>query len=46
MDEAGVQPYLTDAITGHAAGGMHARYTQPSLETLRAAILKAIPPIG
>lgn len=46
MDEAGVQPYLTDAITGHAAGGMHARYTQPSLEALRTAILKAMPPIG
>lgn len=46
MDEAGVQPYITDAITGHAAGGMHARYTQPALETLRAAILKAIPPIS
>lgn len=45
MDEAGIQPYLTDSITGHAAGGMHARYTQPALETLRAAILKAIPPI-
>ena len=45
MDEAGVQPYITDAITGHSNGGMHARYTQPSLETLRAAILRAIPPL-
>lgn len=45
MDEAGVQPYITDAITGHAAGGMHARYTQPSLRVLRSAIMRAIPRI-
>lgn len=43
MDEAGIQPYITDAITGHAGGGMHARYTQPSLTVLRRAIAKAIP---
>jgi len=43
MDEAGIQPYITDAITGHAAGGMHARYTQPALSILRRAVLKAIP---
>ena len=46
MDEAGVLPYITDAITGHSAGDMHSRYTQPSLNILRKAILKAIPPIG
>lgn len=45
MDEAGIQPYITDAITGHSNGGMHARYTQPSLTTLRTAILRAIPPL-
>jgi len=43
MDEAGIQPYITDAITGHAAGGMHARYTQPALSILRRAVLRAIP---
>ena len=46
MDEAGVQPYITDAITGHSNGGMHARYTQPSLDSLRAAVARAIPPLG
>ena len=30
MDEAGVPPHITDAITGHAGGDMHARYTQPT----------------
>lgn len=45
MDEAGIQPYITDAITGHAPGGMHARYTQPSPAVLRRAIIKAIPKI-
>lgn len=46
MDEAGVPPHLTDAITGHAGGGMHARYTQPSLEALRQALVRAIPPLS
>jgi integrase len=45
MDEAGIQPYITDAITGHSNGGMHARYTQPSLEALRNAVTRAIPQI-
>jgi len=46
MDEAGIPPHLTDAITGHGGGGMHARYTQPSLDALRAAMTKALPPIS
>lgn len=46
MDEAGIQPYITDAITGHASGGMHARYTQPALAVLRRAIAKAIPRVS
>ena len=45
MDEAGIPPHVTDAITGHAGGGMHARYTQPSAETLRRAVTRAIPPL-
>ena len=45
MDEAGIPPHVTDAITGHAGGGMHARYTQPSAETLQRAVLRAIPPL-
>lgn len=45
MDEAGVPPHITDSITGHAGGGMHARYTQPSPQTLLAAVKKAIPPL-
>lgn len=45
MDEAGIPPHVTDAITGHAGGGMHARYTQPSVETLQRAVLRAIPPL-
>lgn len=45
MDEAGVQPYITDAITGHADGGMHARYTQPNLRVMRSAVMRAIPPL-
>lgn len=45
MDEAGIPPHVTDAITGHAGGGMHARYTQPSAETLRKAVTRAIPPL-
>ncbi len=45
MDEAGIPPHVTDAITGHAGGGMHARYTQPSLSALLAAVTKAIPPL-
>lgn len=45
MDEAGVSPHVTDAITGHAAGGMHARYTQPSARTLMDAVARAILPL-
>ena len=45
MDEAGVPPHLTDAITGHSAGGMHARYTQPSAAALANAVRNAMPPI-
>ena len=45
MDEAGIPPHITDAITGHAGGGMHARYTQPSADALLAAVAKAIPPL-
>ena len=43
MDEAGVPPHVTDAITGHAGGGMHARYTQPSDAAHREAVARAIP---
>ncbi|MBQ9431855.1 MAG: tyrosine-type recombinase/integrase [Kiritimatiellae bacterium] len=42
MDEGGVAPYITDAITGHAAGGMHARYTQPTDKALLDAVASAI----
>lgn len=45
MDEAGVPPHITDAITGHSGGGMHGRYTQPSLQAMREAIARAIPPL-
>lgn len=45
MDEAGIPPHVTDAITGHAGGGMHARYTQPSDAALDAAVARAIPPL-
>lgn len=45
MDEAGIPPHVTDAITGHAGGGMHARYTQPSARTLMLAVTRAIPPL-
>ncbi len=45
MDEAGVPPHVTDAITGHAGGGMHARYTQPSDAALTDAVTRAIPPL-
>ena len=45
MDEAGVPPHVTDAITGHAGGGMHARYTQPSDAALADAVTRAIPPL-
>lgn len=45
MDEAGVPPYITDAITGHAGGGMHARYTQPSPASLLRAVMRALPPL-
>lgn len=45
MDEAGIPPHITDSITGHAGGGMHARYTQPSPQALLAAVEKAIPPL-
>lgn len=45
MDEAGVPPHVTDAITGHAGGGMHARYSQPSDAALAEAVARAIPPL-
>lgn len=45
MDEAGIPPYITDAITGHAGGGMHARYTQPTPAALLRAVLRALPPL-
>lgn len=43
MDEAGIPPHVTDAITGHARGGMHGRYTQPSRAARMEAVLKAVP---
>lgn len=46
MDEAGVPPHLTDAITGHGGGGMHARYTQPSFAAMKDAMARAIPPLN
>ena len=46
MDEAGVSPHLTDAITGHGGGGMHARYTQPSFDAMKEAMSRAIPPLN
>ncbi len=45
MDDANVSPHITDAITGHASGGMHARYSQPSKEALMDGVLKGIPPL-
>ena len=45
MDEAGIPPHITDAITGHAGGDMHSRYSQPSSDALRNAIVRAIPPL-
>ncbi len=45
MDEAGIPPHITDAITGHGGGGMHSRYTQPSLSALRDSMMRAIPPL-
>ena len=45
MDEAGIPPHVTDAITGHSDGGMHARYTQPSDAALQMAVSRAIPPL-
>ena len=45
MDEAGVPPHVTDAITGHCGGGMHARYTQPSASALMAAVKRALVPL-
>ena len=43
MDESGIPPHVTDAITGHAGGGMHARYTQPTPAALLAAVQRALP---
>ena len=42
MDEAGVSPHITDAITGHASQGMHGRYSQPSRAALMEAVLRAV----
>jgi len=41
MDEAGIPPHVTDSITGHGGGGMHARYTQPSDAALMAAVVRS-----
>jgi integrase len=46
MDDAGVLPYITDAITGHSAGNMHSRYSQPSKQAIKKAILLAIPALN
>lgn len=46
MDESGVPPHITDSITGHGGGGMHARYTQPCDEALRTAVMRAIRPVN
>lgn len=46
MDEAGIPPHVTDAITGHAKAGMHGRYTQPGRDALMDAVCKAITPLG
>jgi len=43
MDDAGVSPYVTDSITGHGGGSMHARYSQPSDQALLTAVARAIP---
>lgn len=43
MDDAGVPPHVTDSITGHGGGGMHARYSQPSDGALKSFVAKAIP---
>ena len=43
MDEHGIPPHITDAITGHASGGMHARYTQPTPAALLDAVQRAMP---
>ena len=46
MDDAGISPHVTDAITGHKAeGGMHGHYSQPSREALMAAVEKAVVPV-
>lgn len=45
MDEAGIPPHVTDAITGHSGGGMHARYSQPSISARATAIRNAIIPL-
>ncbi len=46
MDEAGIPPHVTDAITGHAPAGMHGRYTQPGRDSLMDAVKRAITPLG
>lgn len=45
MDEAGIPPHITDSITGHSGGGMHARYTQPSAQAQLDAVLRGITPL-
>lgn len=45
MDEAGIPPHITDSVTGHGGGGMHARYSQPAPDAVRRAIEKAIKPL-
>ncbi|MEI7900695.1 MAG: tyrosine-type recombinase/integrase [bacterium] len=46
MDESGIPPHVTDAITGHAPQGMHGRYTQPGRDSLMDAVKRAIVPLG
>lgn len=46
MDDAGVSAHLTDSITGHAAQGMHGRYSQPSRVALMEAVTRAVEALG
>jgi hypothetical protein len=45
MDEAGVQSYITDSITGHASGSMHSRYSIITLDAKYEALTKAMAPL-
>lgn len=46
MDEAGISPHVTDAITGHASGGIHGRYSRPGLEAILEAVMRGVEPMG